>query len=85
MHAEGFPDQPAQAIALDGTARRARADRHAEPRAAGFVWRILDDEQLIGETVARATRALELGGGAQLVAGPEPLAPRRKSLVSGVR
>jgi hypothetical protein len=63
MHPERFPNQPAQAIAVDRLARRARADGHAEPRSGAFIGHILNDEQGIRQAIARASRALELGGG----------------------
>jgi hypothetical protein len=85
MHPERFPNQAAQAIAVDGLARRARADCHAEPRAGAFIGHILDDEQRIRQAIARAARTLELGGGVKLVAGPQSVTPRRMTLVSDVR
>jgi hypothetical protein len=63
MHAERFPNQPAQAIAVDRLARRARADGHAEPGAGAVIGHMLNDEQRIRQSIARASRALELGGG----------------------
>jgi len=85
MHPERFPNQAAQAIAVDGLARRARADGHAEPRSAAFIGHVLYDEQCIRQAIARATRALELGSGVKLVAGPQSVTPRRMTRVSDVR
>jgi hypothetical protein len=82
---EGFANQAPQAVPVDRVARRADADGHAEPRLALFTFHTLDDKQVIRETLARPARALELGGGVELVAGPQSETPRRKSLVSGVR
>jgi hypothetical protein len=66
-------------------AGRARADRHAEPGTRSVIRHDLDDEQVIRETVACASHALELRGSVKLVAGPKSLTPRRTSLVSDVR
>jgi len=82
---ERFSNQAPQAVPADRVARCAEADGHAEPRLALFILHTLDDEQVIRETAARPARALELGGGVELVAGPQSETPRRKSLVSGVR
>jgi hypothetical protein len=85
MHAERFPNQPAQAIAVDGVARRPRADGHPEPRTSAFIGGILNDEQRVRQAIARLSRALELGGGVKLVARPQSVTARRTALVSGVR
>jgi hypothetical protein len=85
MHPERFPNQAAQPIAVDRVACRARADRHAETGPGAFIGRILNDEQRIRQAIARASRALELGGGVKLVAGPQTVTPRRTTLVSDVR
>jgi hypothetical protein len=85
MHPEGFADQAPQAIADDGITRRPRADRHAEAGRAGFISGTLHDEEGIGVTIACPARALELGGGVELVAGPQSEAPRRNSPVSALR
>jgi hypothetical protein len=85
MHAERFPDQPAQAVAVDGTTRRPRADGHPEPRTGAFIARILNDEQGVRQAIGCPSRALELGGGVKLVARPQSVTPRRTTLVSGVR
>ena len=85
MHAERFPDQPAQAIAVDGVARRPRADGHPEPRTGAFIGLILNDEQRVRQAIACPSRALELGGGVKLVARPQSVTTRRTTLVSGVR
>jgi hypothetical protein len=82
---EGFANQAPQAVPADRIARRADADGHAEPRLALFIVHTLDDEQVIRETLPHPARALELGGGVELVAGPQSETPRRKSPVSGVR
>jgi hypothetical protein len=85
MHPERFPNQPAQSIAVDGLPRCARADGHAETCPGTFIGDILNDEQRIRQAIARATRALELGGGVKLVSGPQTVTPRRTTLVSDVR
>jgi hypothetical protein len=85
MHPEGFADQAPQAIATDGVARRTDADGHAEPRFARLIPGTLDDEQGIRMTFAPLSRALELGGGVEFLAGPQSVTPGRRSLVSDVR
>lgn len=85
MHPERFPNQPAQAIAIDGLPRRARADGHAETCPGSFIGRILNDEERIREAIARPTGTLELGGGVKLVSRPQSVTPRRTTLVSDVR
>jgi hypothetical protein len=85
VHAEGFPDQAPQAIAVDRVARGARADGHAEPRTRAVARRPLHDELLIREALAALARALELGGGVKLVTRPQSVTPGRTSLVSDVR
>jgi len=85
MHPERFPNQPAQAIAVDGIARCARAYSHAEPRPGAVIGHKLNDEQGIGQAIASPTRTLELGGGVKFVAGPQSVTPRRTALVSDVR
>jgi hypothetical protein len=75
MHAEGFPDQAADAVADDGVAGVARADRHAEAGRAGIIPGTLHDKEGIGVTIASPTRALELGGGVEFMAGPQSESP----------
>ena len=82
---EGFANQAPQAVPVDRVARRADADGHAEPRLALFILHTLDDEQVIGETVACPARALELGGGVEFLSGPQSVTPGRRSLVSVFR
>ena len=85
VHPERFADQAPQAIAVDRIARRANADGHAEPRFAGFIARNLNGEQGIRMTFAPLSRALELGGGVEFLAGPQSVTPGRRSLVSVFR
>jgi hypothetical protein len=85
MHPEGFADQAPQAIADDRVARRPRTDRHAEAGRAGIIPGTLHDKEGIGVTIASPTRALELGGGVEFMAGPQSEAPRRNSPVSAFR
>ena len=77
VHAKGFAYHAPQAIAVDGTAGRAGANRHAETRLAGIVVNTLDEEKCIGVTLARFPRAIELGGGVEFLAGPQPVTPGR--------
>jgi hypothetical protein len=85
VYAERFSDQASQPVPHDGIPGRARAHGHAEAGRAGFILQGLHDEQGIAVAVARAARALELGGGVQLVAGPQTERPRRKLPVSAFR
>ena len=85
MHPERFPNQAAQAIAVDRLASGARADGHAEPGPGAFIGHILNEEQRIRQAIAGASRALELGGGVKLVARPQSVTPRRMTLVSDVQ
>jgi hypothetical protein len=85
VHPERFADQAPQAVSSNRIAGRTRADSHAKTGKARVILRTLHDEQGIGVTIAAPSRALELGGGVELVAGPQSEAPGRKSLVSGVR
>jgi hypothetical protein len=85
VHPERFADQAPQAIAVDRISRRADADGHAEPRFASFIAGTLNGEQGIRMTFAPLSRALELGGGMEFLAGPQSVTPGRRSLVSVFR
>jgi hypothetical protein len=75
MHAERLADQAAQAVARDGIADGAHADRHAEPGAAGLVGRALHREECVAMPFTPLARAFEVGGAVELVAGPQSVAP----------
>ena len=75
MHTERLADQAAQAIAGNGAADRAHADRHAEPGLSPVVRRALHLEERIAMSLTTLARAIELGGGVELLAGPQSVAP----------
>lgn len=85
MHAEGFPDQTAQAIATHRITDRARADGHPEPGLARVVVGALHLEQGIPMAFAPLARAFKFGGGLEFLPGPQSETRRRKSLVSAWR
>jgi len=75
MHAEGLAYQATQAIAPDRVAGGADADGHAEPGLAPLVRRALHQEECIAMPLTPLARAIELGGGVELLAGPQSVAP----------
>jgi hypothetical protein len=75
LQPERFADQAPHAIARDGCADGTNADGHADPRAAAAIFDPLDREQFVGPAVAALARALEIGRGCELLAGPQSCAP----------